>query len=88
MMATLWVASHISDAAAGAFGMSQQVLETLFVLFRVLALGVGVTITQSLGGQRADAARSIALVGLAAPPGPAWSPRWGCWWATAGRSTC
>jgi Na+-driven multidrug efflux pump len=70
MMATLWMASRVSDAAAGAFGMSQQVLETLFVLFRILALGVGVTITQSLGGQRADAARSIALVGLC-----------GCTWA-------
>ena len=63
-MAALWMASQISDAAAGAFGMSQQVLESLFVLFRVLALGVGVTITQSLGGRRAEAARRTALVGL------------------------
>ncbi len=65
-MVTLWMASRISDAAAGAFGMSQQVLESLFVLFRVLALGVGVTITQSLGGRRADAARRTALVGFGA----------------------
>lgn len=63
-MAALWMAAQISDAAAGAFGMSQQVLESLFVLFRVLALGVGVTITQSLGGRRAEAARRTALVGL------------------------
>ena len=63
-MVTLWMASRISDAAAGTFGMSQQVLESLFVLFRVLALGVGVTITQSLGGRRAEAARRTALVGL------------------------
>jgi putative MATE family efflux protein len=63
-MAALWMASQISDAAAGAFGMSQQVLESLFVLFRVLALGVGVTITQALGGRRTEAARRIALVGL------------------------
>ena len=69
-MAALWMASQISDAAAGAFGMSQQVLESLFVLFRVLALGVGVTITQALGGRRADAARRTALVGLG-----------GCTWA-------
>lgn len=69
-MAVLWMASQMSDAAAGAFGMSQQVLESLFVLFRVLALGVGVTITQALGGQRSDAARRIALVGLG-----------GCTWA-------
>ena len=65
-MVLLWMASRISDAAAGAFGMSQQVLESLFVLFRVLALGVGVTITQSLGGRRADAARRTALVGFGA----------------------
>jgi Na+-driven multidrug efflux pump len=71
-MVTLWMASQISDATAGAFGMSQQVLESLFVLFRVLALGVGATITQSLGGRRADAARRAALVGLA-----------GCTWAGA-----
>jgi len=63
-MAALWMASQISDAAAGAFGMSQQVLESLFVLFRVLALGVGVTITQAIGGRRAEAARRSALVGL------------------------
>jgi putative MATE family efflux protein len=71
-MAALWMASQISDAAAGAFGMSQQVLESLFVLFRVLALGVGVTITQALGGRRAEAARRTALVGLG-----------GCTWAGA-----
>jgi len=65
-MAALWMASQISDAAAGAFGLSQQVLESLFVLFRVLALGVGVNIAQSLGGGRSDAARRLALVGLGA----------------------
>jgi Na+-driven multidrug efflux pump len=72
MMAALLMASRISDAAAGAFGMCQQVLESLFVLFRILALGVGVTITQSLGGRRTDAARRAALVGLG-----------GCSWAGA-----
>ena len=65
-MAGLWMASQISDATAGAFGMSQQVLESLFVLFRVLAIGVGVTITQALGGRQAEAARRTALVGLGA----------------------
>jgi putative MATE family efflux protein len=65
-MAGLWMASQISDAAAGAFGMSQQVLESLFVLFRVLAIGVGVVTTQALGGQRHEAARRTALVGLGA----------------------
>lgn len=65
-MAGLWMASQISDAAAGAFGMSQQVLESLFVLFRVLAIGVGVTITQAIGGRQAEAVQRIARVGLGA----------------------
>jgi Na+-driven multidrug efflux pump len=64
--AGLWMASQISDAAAGAFGMSQQVLESLFGLFRVLAIGVGVNITQALGGRQPQAARRTALVGLGA----------------------
>ena len=49
-MAGLWLASHTSDAAAGAFGLSQQVYETLVVIFRVLAIGLGVVIGQALGG--------------------------------------
>lgn len=65
-MAALWMASQISDAAAGAFGMSQQVLESLFSLYRVLALGVGANIAQALGGRRSDAARRTALVGFGA----------------------
>ena len=65
-MAGLWLASQTSDVAAGAFGMSNQVMETLFVLFRVLAIGVGAGITQAVGGQRPEAARRTALVGLGA----------------------
>ena len=65
-MAGLWLASHTSDAAAGTFGLSIQVLETLFVLFRVLAIGVGIVTTQALGGQQHEAARRTALVGLGA----------------------
>lgn len=65
-MAGLWLASHTSDGAAGSFGLANQVLETLFVLFRVLAIGMGVVITQMLGGQQHDAARQTALSGLAA----------------------
>jgi putative MATE family efflux protein len=65
-MGGLWLASQTSDAAAGTFGLSIQVLETLFVLFRVLAIGVGVVTTQALGGQQHEAARRTALVGLGA----------------------
>ena len=50
----LWLASHTSDGAAGSLGLANQVLETLYVLFRVLAIGMGVVITQFLGGQQIE----------------------------------
>ena len=65
-MAGLWLASTTSDAAAGAFGLAQQMLETLFVVFRVLAIGLGVVITQALGGGQGAAAQSAARAALGA----------------------
>jgi len=62
----LWLASHTSDGAAGSLGLANQVLETLYVLFRVLAIGMGVVITQLLGGQQTDDVRATALAGLGA----------------------
>lgn len=62
-MVCLWLASRSSDAAAGAFGLAGQVLETLFVLFRVLAIGVSVVVTQALGaGQNQTAERTARAV--------------------------
>ncbi len=63
-MAGLYLASHTSDAAAGTFGLTQQVLETLFVVFRVLAIGLGIVVTQLLGGGHHEQARGTALVAL------------------------
>lgn len=65
-MVCLWLASRSSDAAASAFGLASQVLETLFVLFRVLAIGAGVVITQALGGRQTETARRTARAVLAA----------------------
>ena len=62
----LWLASHTSDGAAGSLGLANQILETLYVLFRVLAIGMGVVITQLLGGQQIEGARKTALSGLGA----------------------
>jgi hypothetical protein len=42
------------------------VLETVFVLFRLLAIGLGVVIMQALGGGRYDTARRTAVAGLGA----------------------
>ena len=50
----LWLASHTSDGAAGSLGLANQVLESLYVVFRVLAIGMGVVITQLLGGKQLD----------------------------------
>ena len=62
----LWLASHASDGAAGTLGLANQVLETLFVVFRVLAIGMGVATTQLLGGQQHELAKRTALSGLGA----------------------
>ena len=66
VMAGLWLASHTSDGAAGSLGLANQVLEALSVVFRVLAIGMGVVITQLLGAQQHDGARQTALSGLGA----------------------
>ena len=62
----LWLASHTSDGAAGSLGLANQVIETLYVLYRVLAIGMGVVITQLLGGQQSESVRRTALAGLGA----------------------
>lgn len=65
-MVGLYLASYTSDAAAGTFGLTQQVLESLFVVFRVLAIGLGVVITQRLGGGQRELARQTAYMALGA----------------------
>lgn len=69
----LWLASHTSDGAAGSLGLATQVLESLYVIYRVLAIGMGVVITQLLGGQQPESVRKTALAGLGA-----------CTWAGSG----
>jgi Na+-driven multidrug efflux pump len=65
-MAGLFMASHTSDAAAGAFGLTQQVQESLAVIFRVLAIGLGVVVTQKLGRNNTGAATKTAFLALGA----------------------
>ena len=65
-MAGLYLASDTSDAAAGTFGLTQQVLETLFVIFRVLAIGLGVVVTQLIGSGQPDAVKRTSYMALAA----------------------
>lgn len=65
-MVGLYLASHTSDAAAGTFGLTQQVLETLFVVFRVLAIGLGIVVTQRLGSGQHEQARATSRMALGA----------------------
>jgi Na+-driven multidrug efflux pump len=65
-MVGLYLASHTSDSAASTFGLTQQVVETLFVVFRVLAIGAGIRVTQSLGAGQTGQARDTAFAALGA----------------------
>ncbi|MEY4258069.1 MAG: hypothetical protein RJA56_970, partial [Pseudomonadota bacterium] len=65
-VAGLSMAASISDAAAGSFGLTQIVLESLSVLFRVLAIGVGVVVGQTLGSGRQHEVQKPAFAVLSA----------------------
>ena len=58
-LAGLTLASRVSDAAAGAFVLSQHVWAAFFLLFRIVSMGASVVVTQQLGaGDRAGADQS------------------------------
>ncbi len=80
-MVGLWLASTTSDEAGGAFGMVGQVQEALAVIFRVLAIGLGVLIGQTLGAGQEDRARRTAMVALGAGT---WAGMFGAGWMLLG----
>lgn len=55
------MASRVSDTAGAAFAVTIQISQTLFLLFRLIGSGIGVVITQNLGGGRRDMADRVAL---------------------------
>ena len=55
------LASHLSDTAGAAFAVAHQISVTLFLLFRIVGSGIGVVITQSLGGGQRARADKVAL---------------------------
>lgn len=62
----LWLASRESDTASAAFALSNQVLGTFFLLFRIVSMGVSVVITQNLGAGNVTGANDIARASLGA----------------------
>ena len=62
----LWLASRESDSASAAFALSNQVLGTFFLLFRIISMGVSVVITQNLGAADVAGAKAIARASLGA----------------------
>jgi len=60
------LAAHISDTAGAAFAIANQISVTLFLLFRIVGSGIGVVITQSLGGGQRERANRVALAAVGA----------------------
>jgi putative MATE family efflux protein len=60
------LAARVSDNAAAAFAVANQVAAMLFILFRIVGAGVTVIITQNLGAQRRDAADAASRAVLGA----------------------
>ena len=60
------LAARMSDDKGAAFAVANYVSGSLFLLFRLIAVGVSVVITQSLGGGRRDRADAVARAALGA----------------------
>jgi putative MATE family efflux protein len=60
------MAARIGDASGAAFALANHVMGSLYILFRVVGAGVGVVVTQNLGGGRPERAHAVALAVLGA----------------------
>ena len=60
------LAARLSDTHGAAFAIANNISVTLFMLFRIVGSGIGVVITQNLGGGRRDTADKVALSMLGA----------------------
>ena len=59
-------AAHISDAAGGAFALTNHLFGLLFMVFRLVGAGIGVVVSQNLGAHHPDEADRVARAALAA----------------------
>ncbi|MBL8306651.1 MAG: MATE family efflux transporter [Rubrivivax sp.] len=60
------LAARLSDLSGAAFAMANHVAAMLFILFRIVGAGVGVVVSQNLGGGRRDAADAVSRAVLGA----------------------
>lgn len=60
------LAARVSDGAAGAFALANQLSATLFIVFRIVGAGIGVVITQALGSGQRESADALARAALGA----------------------
>jgi putative MATE family efflux protein len=60
------LAARVSDADGAAFSLSNQLAATLFIVFRIIGAGIGVVVTQRLGGAQREAADRVARAALGA----------------------
>jgi putative MATE family efflux protein len=60
------LAGQIGNQHAAAFALTNQVIATLFVLFRILGAGIGVVVAQHLGAHHLQSAQRIARIAVRA----------------------
>lgn len=61
----VWLVSRVSDGAAAAFALANQLYLTFMLLFRIVSIGASVVVTQYLGAGDRDGAARIARAALA-----------------------
>lgn len=62
----LWMASRVSDGAVATYGLANQVVGAMQIIFRVASIGTSVVVTQYQGAGDPAGARAVARSGLAA----------------------
>lgn len=62
----LWLTSRISNGAVAAYGLVNQILGALQIVFRVVSIGTSVVVTQHHGANDEAGAHQVAKAGLAA----------------------
>lgn len=62
----VWLVSRLSDDAAAAYGLSNQIMFTFMIMFRFVSVGASVVVTQYLGARDRAGAEQVARASLAA----------------------